>query len=34
MVEEVELLYSGMRLENDKSLDHTLYKTLKNKSAL
>jgi hypothetical protein len=29
MVEDVELLYSGMRLESDKFLDLTLYKTEK-----
>jgi hypothetical protein len=29
MVEDVELLYSRMRLESDKFLDLTLYKTEK-----
>jgi hypothetical protein len=32
MVKDAELLYSGMRLESDKFLDPTLYKTLRSKS--
>jgi hypothetical protein len=32
MVEDVELLYYGMRLEGDKFLDPTLYKTWRGKS--
>jgi hypothetical protein len=34
MVEDAELLYSRMRLESDKFLDQTLYKTLWNRSVL
>jgi hypothetical protein len=34
IVVDVELLYSRMRLEGDKSLDQTLYKTWRSKSVL